>query len=373
MDKIKVKIEFYENDKKLNQILDIDKIYRYNYTDKIFINITSNNTNDYIDSQIKSLNDIIKNNDFLIIIYKWIVSNCSIFYKENCYERQIYINESIKFFINDYFLYFKVINFDKNHTNIAHLNIKYNFIYNNKLYNDNIIILLPFEIKNGKYSDRLYTFIDINRFVINQILYQEYLKENNQELITSKQLIDYTQDIKQDIINHTKLLNEAKNKIINGYIIIKNNLKDQFNKIQPQINNLQKEIKFTQDEINKEFKKIENNISSEIFKNYQENIQINKELQKEINILKEEIKQLKQSNNENDNKIKIIQEEVINKLNRYSKEINYNLSILKQDLIKNMYYNKKIQSNKQNYNNYNIIINLLILIMFVCYIYFYHF
>jgi len=123
--------------------------------------------------------------------------------------------------------------------------------------------------------------------------------------------------------------------------------------------------------INKELEQ-----KKKLIKMYQEKYQLIDILQKQINILKKEIKQLKQSNNENDNNIKIIQEEVINKLNRSSKETSYNLSILKQDLIKNMLYNNKkindkIKSSKQDYNSFNIIINLLMVIMFVCYIYFY--
>ena len=355
MDKIKIEIEFYCNGKIHNQILDIDKIYKFDGTNSIFNIYAYANSYNHMNELKSKLN-----NSFLNNIIQFISYNKNYSYNNDGYagfDSICFIIHKINFYIEDNKYYLNcnfiednedlILNRNLNHF-ILLSSVNYNFENNNKLYNgniNNIVINRRIMLSNNNdpnsyyYSDNL-RFSYIISIILQHIFYQEYLKENNQELITFKQLTDYIKDF------------------------------------QPQINNLQKDIKFTQDEINKEFKKIEENISEEIFKNYQENIQINKELQKEINILKEEIKQLKQTDNDND--IKIIQEEVINELNRSSKETYYSLYTLKRDLIRNMFYsnnktNKKIQSNEQNYNNYNIIINLLILIMFVCYIYFYHF
>jgi len=263
--------------------------------------------------------------------------------------------KNIKFYINDYYLDITLLDFnDDNVVNISNfntvnmnynINIKYHFKYNDKLYNDDIICIIPYFIDIIKNNNLHYAnygniyLISLINFVIKYIFYHECLKENKQDLITSKQL-------NTDIC--------------------------------PKINNLQKEIKYTQDEVNNSFKNIENKITNEIIKNYQENIQINKILTQKINELQKEIIQLKHLNKENDNNIKIIQEEVINNLSITYKKENDKINNLQQELNKEKNINRKLTHNinfnyKQIQNIYNKLYyfyNIIFIISCICYIIF---
>lgn len=383
MDKIKIDIEdlyFNEKDKHYETIkstLDINKLYlklntsNYNYTysgnqcihyynnicidentfkqdllNKVLYKRLDKDdilkydcSNSYIDNtyECKTFYNTLRQTNGNLDFYKNFIEYI-LNWNNYCFNITFSINgiKNIKLYINDYYLDITLLDFnDDNIINTRYFNcinmnynisIKYLFKYNDKLYNDDIICLLPSFIdiinKNTKlypyYYHNVYLFSLLN-FVIKYIFHHEYLKESNQDLITSKQL-------------NTN--------------------------IYPKINSLQKEIKYIQDEINNSFKKIENNITNEIIKNYQENVQINKILTQKINELQEEIIQLKRLNNENDNNIKIIQEEVINSLSiTYKKESN-KINSLKQELNKEKNINKKLTHNinfnyKQIQNIYN--------------------
>ena len=146
MDKIKIEIEFYNNGKNFNQILDINKIYQFDCSNNNFVI----NVNEHTNKLKNSLNNDFLNNIIQFINYNKYYSKPSGFISS--FDNFNYILHKISFYTEDksYYLNCNFIEDNKDLIIESKLNVyilfssvNYNFESNKKLYNgtlNNIVV-----------------------------------------------------------------------------------------------------------------------------------------------------------------------------------------------------------------------------------------